>query len=452
MKKKLVYLFLSALLLLCAAGIIKNISPEPETAAEQQKGTEEKGTGEEKWSRESEWDKYPDGIPRVMITMEGEEEPRLRIRKWAKLQIYDGDHDTKGREINAQIWIRGQSSANYSKKQYGLDFYEEMGGSKAEKVDVMGMREGSDWVLNAPYYDQSLIRNVLMYGVARELTEWAPDTRFCEVWLEGEYQGLYVMIENVKVTQNRLDLYDYGFSTGETAYLVLRDRNGKEKNEIISYASHTGESSGTLYVEYPSRIRLTDDQKQWIEKDISKFERLLYMDGTGNEYMDMIDLDSFVDYYIINEFSMNRDAGSFSTYCYKDMKGKLCMGPVWDFNNTFNNYVEYLYEESFIVSGNNWFRELMEDREFVDAVVERYKELRQGILSEAALYERIDTYVEILGDAPLRNQERWPYHVLKTDDRKKADFEEAVAYLKDCIHTRGRWLDENIEQLYYYCR
>ena len=113
--------------------------------------------------------------------------------------------------------------SEFDKKQYRIKFYKNKKDS-AKKVSLAGMGANSEWVLNGPYLDKTLIRNKLVYDLARELNGWAPDTRFVELFVDGEYQGVYLAVEPVTNGESRLRLSEFGLLSGETAYIVNRDR------------------------------------------------------------------------------------------------------------------------------------------------------------------------------------------------------------------------------------
>ena len=324
------------------------------------------------------------------------------------------------------------------------------------------MGEHSEWVLYGPFLDRSLVRNKLVYDLSRELMDWAPDTRYCEVYVNGEYQGIYLAVEPVTNGAARLDLYEFGLLSGETAYLLRRERVGTEENAISSYGTVMGKTDNELSISYPTKSKLSNAQVKWIERDISAFEETLYGDGFADPekgYAAYIDVDSFVEYYLINELAMIPDASHLSTYLYKNIGGKLKMA-VWDFNNGFDNYpwTDYTTDRFFVEDGN-WFDRLLQDRAFVDQVVARYRELRREQWSDERILGLIDGYVEQLGDAVDRNFAVWGYtfeeNLLSKDQagnsRDPKSFEEAIAMLKDCILARTAFLDENIEQLYTHC-
>lgn len=400
-------------------------------------------------------------LPLVLIETNGQS-----IKKeeaiWSKIRIIDTQngknslHDEYAFQTAARINYRGNSSYFFDKKQYHLEFYEEKGGIKRNDIAVMGMAKECDWVLNGPFLDQTLIRNSLLYGVSREIMDWAPDTRYCEVFLDGEYQGIYLMVEKIKVSDTRIDLKDFSLIDGETAYLLKRDRPGTEINVVNNFGTYAGKTGHELSISYPTELKLMETQKEWIRKDISEFERVLYsskFDDKENGYSKYIDVDSFVDYYIINEFVMIRDAGYLSTYVYKDLGGKLKM-VVWDFNNALDNYAWFESDEKkFYVHSNNWYDSLFKDEKFTEKVVTRYHELRKSVLSDEYLLKMIDEKVLYLGDAVNRNFKVWGYTFNKNllvGKRDPTNYNEAVKMLKEEIVDRGKFLDENIETLYQY--
>ena len=377
---------------------------------------------------------------------------------WAQIKIIDNSIGQKSFESSATIKYRGQSSYLSLKKQYRIELYKKQKGITKNNKAVMGMNKESDWILNGPFLDRSLIRNKLMYDLAKQLFNYAPDSRFCELFINDKYLGLYLMTEKIKVSDNRINLANFSLINGETAYLIRRERPGTEQNAINTYGSFLGYTSHELSIEYPSPKNLLDNQKKWIIEDVNNFERVLYSKSFANPYkgyLAYIDLQSFVDYYILNEFAMVKDAGYLSTYIYKNLAGKL-KATVWDFNNCLDNYVEACDTSKFYVNSNNWFQRLLQDKYFVEAVVKRYYELRKGILSEKSLINKINSEITYLGDAVKRNYEVWGYvfetnMLQKTADNQVRDpknYTEAVEQLKQTIIDRGKFLDDNITKLY----
>lgn len=359
----------------------------------------------------------------------------------------------------ADVNIRGHSSAMLSKKSYRITLYKNEDSDKEYDTSLMGMASESDWVLYGPYQDLTCMRNVLMYDIGRETMSWAPDTRYCELWLNGDYNGIYVMVETVKVTENRLDLATYSLITGESSFLLSRDISDSGSFEFSTYTNSLGLFYQIMSLKYPKSDTILDSQKKWVQDYIDEFERALYADYYLDDqkgYRSYIDLDSFATYFVLNEFSMNEDAGYHSTYCYRDIGGELVCGPIWDLNAAFNNYV--FGEQSsygFYIVDNGWFKQMCTDPDFVSAVVAKYRELRAGVLSQESTISALESYRAELGSAIERNDAVWAHYGNNTglfgDSRKYANYDEAFEQLEDCIIKRGDWLDEHIEDLYLYC-
>lgn len=365
-------------------------------------------------------------------------------------------------EADIMINYRGASSySGFDKKQYRVKFFREAGSTNAKNYEFLGMGANSEWVLNGPFLDRTLLRNRLVYNLGREIFEWAPDNRYVELFVNGEYQGVYLAVEPVTNGESRLRLADFGLSSGETAYIVKRDRVDTEEGALNVYGYYAGKTSNSLYIDYPTTNNLTDVQKEWITKDISNFEEVLYGDDfadTRNGYIKYLNVDNFVDYYVLNEVVMNYDAGNLSTYVYKELGGKINIA-IWDYNNCYDNY-QWFAEDycEFFLQDNAWFSRLLQDRAFVDKVVKRYKELRADTLSEEYIYQQIESYRNELGAATERNFAIWGYtfhdSFLSEDTELHVDptsYEEAIELLKKSIHKRFLFLDEHITDLYEGC-
>ena len=365
-------------------------------------------------------------------------------------------------ETEALINYRGNSSfATFDKFQYRVKFYSNISTENTKNFPLFGMSSDSDWVLYGPFLDRTLIRNHLMYSLSRELLEWAPDTRYFELFVDNEYQGVYLAVEPISVGEGRINLNQFGLLSGETPYIIRRDRIGTENNVISTYGEIMGHTSNELSIHHPGNISLTSKQYDWIKRDVSHFEEILYsdyFDDPNTGYAKYINVSSFVDYFILNEFAMITDSSELSTYLYKDLSGKLTF-TVWDFNNSFNNYqwTDQSYQQYFNLD-SNWFKRLIQDRSFVDKIIQRYQELRLNELSDTNLINRIDADIEYLGDAINRNFEVWGYtfnqDLLSKDNnglvRDPKSYQEAIDSLKEIIVLRLEYMDQTLNQLYDY--
>lgn len=385
---------------------------------------------------------------------------------WGEIGIYDRTENDIQKDpdliLDAAIKLRGASSyTNFDKPQYKIEFYK-----KSHKKDYSyglgGMHPNSEWVLNGPFLDKTMVRNALMYGVSRELMDWAPDFRYIELFVDGKYQGLYLAVEKISRNEGRLNLSDFGLASGQTAYIMKRDRVGIELLEYDSYGIKNGYTKNAVSVQYPSPTEITKRQLNWIHKDFDDFEKKLYHANFAEEgfhYEDYIDVNDFVDYYLINEMSMNHDAGFLSTFYYKELDGKFKLA-VWDFNNTFDNYQGFkikTYET--LMAKTDWFDKLCEDRAFVEKVCTRYHQLRKTTFSEEHLLDKISDYQNTMGGAIDRNFTIWGYSFelnLLVDkeaaDRDPESYDEAKRQLLVCMHERLNYMDVHIEDLYKKCK
>lgn len=380
-------------------------------------------------------------------------------------------------KVDTLIKMRGNSSSRFDKKQYRLTFVDTAGYRPGDDLQslahvshkVMGMSSESEWVLNGPFLDKSLLRNYLMYNLSGELMDWAPNVRYCEVILDGEYQGIYLMVETVKVDEDRVDLNRLNPQNIATSYMLARERVGDTAYPLDNFGTYAGKTYNELGIVYPgTRSGRTEENMEYIRQDIGAFERMLYSldyDHQTRGYKSAIDVQSFVDYFLLNEFAMNVDGGGLSTYVHKDVRSGFVMGPVWDFNNGFDNYEYYTmdYEEFYLIS-KPWYVMLLRDEQFVEQVITRYAQLRQGVLSEERLMHLIDETIAFLGPAIERNEARWGYSYddmwldnVDTNfqpldyDRNPRDHAHAVEQLKQSIEKRGRFLDEYIHVLRQFC-
>lgn len=381
-----------------------------------------------------------------------------------KIKIIDnkkgGNHLTDKAKVNslANIRYRGHSSLEFDKKGYLLEFVGVDGADNKQKV--MGMDKHSEWVLHGPYLDKTLMRNYLWYHISGKIMKSAPDSRFCELYVDDKYMGLYLMVEApTRGDEGRMQIKKYDGRSNYTSYIVRQDRKSNVEEENLNnftrYTYNMPNVYTALNVVYPGKEKINDTLKEYITRDINQFEKALYSydyDSRTQGYRKYIDTSEFVNYFIINEFTQNSDAGLYSTYLYKDAGGKLSPY-VWDFNNANNLYEKETSIESFQIHGKTWYSMLVKDEYFTDKVIERYHYLRKNYLNEEYLLNYIDEITKYLGDAIDRNYSVWGYTFNGQDDffidkgRDAKSYEDAVLDLKYHIINRGKFLDENIETI-----
>ncbi len=360
--------------------------------------------------------------------------------------------------MESLIRIRGHASRKFEKSPYLLKFVDDKGMDR--EMEVMGMDAHHEWALYGPYLDKSLVRNYMCCNLAGSIMDYAPNVRWCEVFLNGEYRGLYLMMETITNGKTgRLNLNEDYKGTEMEGYLLRIDRptetDLETTRDIYSFTERTNMPLEDVAVRYPGKSRLTPELAHSIEMDFARFEKALYSYDYDTElygYWNWVDVDNFADYYVINEFTRNVDAGIFSTYLYKEVgeKYKLC---VWDFNNAFDNYIEREFDETGLTIYEKVFFNMMtRDEDFCEKIIDRYHELRESYLSDEYLFDYIDETIQWLGPAAERNCLRWAsaytdYAPLTPARRNVHSLDEAIAQLKTWIHRRGEWLDKNIDAL-----
>lgn len=370
------------------------------------------------------------------------------------------------------IEIRGSSSQLFDKKGYGFETREADGSNN--NVELLGMPKENDWVLHGPYSDKSLMRNALAYQIGRDLMDYAPRVRFCELLLNGDYRGVYLLTEKIKRDKDRVDINNLkeDENSGDDltgGYIIKIDKfTGSNVGGWTSDYTSRGEIPYEINFQYdtPEADEITPEQMTYIQDYMRDFEDALDSDefvDAENGYLQYVDVQSFIRFWMVNEIAKNVDGFRLSTYFYKDKDSndpKLKMGPVWDFNLGFGN-------ADYCTSGNPtgwvfnqfnticpedrvpipfWWERLMEDPNFQTALVDDWRDLRQNTLSNAAILAKVDSMQQLLAEAQVRNFERWDvlgqyvwpnFFVADT-------YAAEMSWLKTWIVDRLAWMDQNI--------
>ena len=393
----------------------------------------------------------------------------------ASISVIDNENDVNylgddpQLESSIKIKYRGNSSIVFDKHQFRFKLLDEQG--NPQKLDVLGMGEDSDWILNLSMIDSSLLRNYMSYAIAGQFMPYTPDVRFCEVIMEKngvyEYQGLYLMMEPVQHGKNRVDIHDYNPKNDFTSYIVRRDRYDEEGVMLDTYATKNKLCYGYLDLKYPTGEDLSDKVIDYVTNDISDVEKILFSkdENTFLKYPQYIDEDSFVDYFVFNEFFTNYDAGNNSTYMYKNDRGKLCIGPVWDYDNVADNISEYLLDPEVIsFEGQTWFEQLLQSETFCKKLEKRYAELRKTYFSDEYIDTFIDDTIVYLGNARKRDWSRWKdkytekrFAIVKDRygvkvDRNFENYEDIVQRLKDTFNDHALFILPELHKLTVSCK
>ena len=410
-------------------------------------------------------------------TAEGETETLAHISVIDNLNDWNHDIDIPMFESLATIRIRGNSSRFFYKPNYRVSLINE--DDSNNRLPLLGMNPGHEWALHGPFLDKTLMRNYMWMNIAHDVMSgrFVPEVRFFELILNGEFQGLYVLMETLRVEPNRISLNRYRSGMPETSYFFRIDwstQNPGRKIETFGVYTLRLEYESSVELLYPTYLNQSDRVRNYVMGSINSYERFLYspeMLINPRAVERYIDIGSFVDFFIINEFIGNNDLFAGSSYFHKDIRGRLVAGPVWDFNNIFDNFFLTLPVDEFYLNGRGWFDRLFMSPYFTEQVIRRWNSLRQGILSEERLIEYMDDVTTWLGSAIDRNFEVWGFSFdynnvsalarrsprpeeraegVTMADLNPASFEEAMDQKRDFMIERGRWLDEHIEILRQY--
>jgi hypothetical protein len=379
-------------------------------------------------------------------------------------------------EFNGQIGIesRGSSSQGFPQKSWGLEtrFVD----SSNMNVSIFDWPADNDWILYAPYTDKTFLRNVLTYHIGNEMGKWAPRTQLCEVVLNGEYQGVYVFMERIKQNPGRvgidqLNYYDTLNNELTGGYILKVDKT--TAGGIIAWTSpYDAAAPSTINIQFqmhdPEITEMHPTQLSYIQNYVTNWEAALigsnFMDPVSG-YRPYIDVESFIDFFLVNEFTKNVDGYRISSFLYKERfseGGKLNAGPLWDFNLGLGNadYCQGGTTTGWEINFNSycgggldnpfWWGRLLQDSTYANEVNCRWFTLRQGVLSNTNLHNYIDSLAAVCATPATRNFAKWP--ILGTyvwpNNFIGNTYQEEIDYMKTWIDDRLTWMDAN---MYGHC-
>lgn len=413
-------------------------------------------------------------LPIIKINTEGKtiiDEPKIM----AKMQVIDnpnGVNSISDTEFTYNgsigIEIRGNTSQMYPKKNYTVETRYSDGSNN--NVELLGFPKENDWVFHGPYSDKSLMRNALAYSIGNNMGRWNPHTRFVELIINDEYRGIYLVVEKIKIDKRRVDLAKLKPDdlsgdqlTGGYIIRIDRDRPGSWNSPIMG---RTGSVDIPFSYLDPKYDELAPAQRYYIRNHITEFEYVLKGENFKDPqsgYRAYIDVESFVDFFILTELSRDLDGYRVSVYFHKDKDskgGKITMGPFWDFNICFGN-ADFMqawsttgWAEEGIGAGDwyeipFWWDRFREDPYFETMLKYRWQELREDVISKNTINNFIDSCQNLLADAQKRNFEKfdvlgnyvWPNKYIG------GSYQNEITYLKTWISNRINWLDLQINAI-----
>ena len=428
---------------------------------------------------------HSENIPAVFIDTDSGTSEQINTDKDVKEPGHISVLDADGRiSFDCPLtYIKGRGNTSFTefeKKPYQIKL--------ADSVPFLGMPSAKKWIFISNSADPSLLRNALSRNLAERLNlPQSEEGVFVDLYLNGEYMGNYYVTEKIEVGKNRLEITDLekatefanktaDFSSHETVwtdttkakqitnepdditggYLIERDFDDRFLKEVEEHGSYFITDANESFIlrspEHASgnQIAYIDGYVQSVENAVLSLEGI---DGTtGKYYTDLIDLDSFVRKYLLEEITANYDGGVASSFFYKDtdaVNGKLYAGPVWDYDVTWGNTPAYL---GHISSSPNrltrlaahrdssvWFNALYEKEEFYEALTACYEQEISAYLTTLA-EEVLPQLSEMTDASAAMDRIRWEAEYLRNDEA--ADREEEIAFLYDYILMRKEFLDK----------
>lgn len=350
------------------------------------------------------------------------------------------------------IEIRGSSSQSSDKKQYG--FTTRLADNVTNNnVSLLGMPEENDWILNGMVFDPALIRDFLSYNLSRKIGQYASRTEYCELMINGQYKGLYVLQEKLKADNNRIDITkiektDNSFPDITGGYITKADKT--TGGDIVAWEMLSWINTSVYYIhEMPKPENVTRQQNDYIYNQFRLLETTAKNNNIslGDGFPSIIDIPSFIDFIIINELASNADAYAYSTFFHKDRNGKLRAGPVWDLDLTFGNdlfFWDYDRSKTNVWQlanrendGSRFWKDLFDNPVFRCYLSRRWNELVQAgePLNPEMIGSFIDKTTLIIREAVERDNALW---------NNTGDHQEQIEGIKSFLDARINWITQNI--------
>ena len=370
-------------------------------------------------------------------------------------------------EGGLEIRGRGNSTWGWPKKPYRLKL--------TSSTSLLGMPASKHWVLLANYADKTLIRNDITFMFSRSIgMEYTTRAQHIELNLNGVYQGVYQLVEHIRVDDDRvnipeLEVTDTDAENVSGGYLMEIDFRMSEDycigntwepycvNDVntqrdIDFCIDSNHGMDPFCIDTPDTLHDPEwsVQRNYIENYIAETETALFGENFSDPetgYAAFLDVDSTIDYYLINELFKNVDGASASVYLYKKRNGKLFFGPVWDFDlalgNAGYNDVDKTY--GWHIRKASWFSRLFEDPAFEAKTKARWQELKaEGKLELIFLYA--EARATWLDKAQERNFNLWQIFDWETWYTRiimgsyDLELEEMIRWQRE----RYEWMDEQL--------
>ena len=423
------------------------------------------------------------GIPSLCITTQNYEIINSKTeKKNCNMFLAGGDTKNgnyampKGKIVKGKGTVknRGWSSwYTYPKKSYTLKL--------KDNITMLGLPAGKEWVLAANYNDVTIIRNAVAAQMAYNMgMEFVMDIRFVDLWVNGNYNGSYQLIEKIEVDKNRVNITKFkeNLAPDKVGYLLeINGHNNPEEwgkfthgkdadrpskwKKINNYTTYdpisgdiffTAKKSGRIFnINKPSDsklMKLSENKRNkyidYIYNYLNAFENAVYSDNytKASKYMDMT---SLAKWYCINEMASNNDSQLHcSCYMYKDVGKKMKMGPLWDFDGGYGNYI-YANEQNQhlpFLDKHAWFEHLLKMPQFKAEVKKVWNNARSKI---GALDGEIVKLGNIVKNAQELNYALWDLtDTLGYIYPQYYSYDEQINYMRRYVKSRTSYMDRKV--------
>ena len=381
------------------------------------------------------------GLPMMYINTDGLQDVTSKDYYLGANLVLKEDVKTRaaGDVVESRVNIkgRGNSSWKFPKKPFRLKF--------DEKISLLDMHKDKSWVLIPNYNDKSMLRNSLAFYMSRiSNLDYTPECHFVELVFNNKHWGTYQLCEKVKISNHRVAVGDDGF------LLEIDSRAPSEADSRYFTVSHL---ENVVNIKDPE-VAYGDENYRFAKDFVSKADAALfgeYFKDPSSGWQAYMDMDSFVDWYLIQEIGKNLD-GNFDTSCYMHLArgGKLKMGPIWDMDVAYGNMNQAnqsCYRPTgFHIRYTQWYGRLFRDPAFVKRVKERFNYFYRH-QNEILAYVNADA--QYLKYSAQENNNVW--HVLNVMTWPNyniwGSYQNEVQELKTWFVTRMEWLKTQFDQM-----
>jgi len=377
---------------------------------------------------------YFTGLPIIYLNTNGAAIDSKEEYREGSVSVYGGRNFINLTDAEMKIRGRGNSTWYFHpKKAFQFKF--------SDKTEMLEMPKDKKWIFLAEHSDKTLMRNKIAFemGYLSKL-DWTPQSHFAEVFINNEYNGTYNISQKVEESDRRVVL-------GDTGYLLEIDQLERMGSDDVYFYT----SEFLINIKEPE-VAYDSNEYNYAKDLINEFETVLKSNqfaDPANGYTKYIDIDSFIDWYLISEITKNVDSKDWSSIFLNVIPGgKIKMGPLWDFDLAFGNvdYADSEYPEGFWVKEHAWYKRLFEDPAFVAKVKERFMYFKEN---QNFILEKMDFYANYLQLAQKENDDKWDIigNYAWPNPVVYDTYEEEVVYLKDWYTKRMTWLDSAFKNL-----